>query len=155
MVLFRFPAFFMHYLTESFRPFCIFVPMLEKNEIIQSALQNLKIESLNPMQEAALEQGTGRKDVILLSPTGSGKTLAYLLPLLLILKPNDDSVQVQIPYSGAWELPGKRVAATAGIPLPKKRKALQEIVLPSLSVLRDVSPTICPKGTLIPKQSRL
>ena len=94
MVLFRFPAFFMHYLTESFRPFCIFVPMLEKNEIIQSALQNLKIESLNPMQEAALEQGTGRKDVILLSPTGSGKTLAYLLPLLLILKPNDDSVQV-------------------------------------------------------------
>ena len=96
MVLFRFPAFFMHYLTESFRPFCIFVPMLEKNEIIQSALQNLKIESLNPMQEAALEQGTGRKDVILLSPTGSGKTLAYLLPLLLILKPNDDSVQVLI-----------------------------------------------------------
>ena len=94
MVLFRFPAFFMHYLTESFRPFCIFVPMLEKNEIIQSALQNLKIESLNPMQEAALEQGTGRKDVILLSPTGSGKTLAYLLPLLLTLKPNDDSVQV-------------------------------------------------------------
>ena len=96
MVLFRFPAFFMHYLTESFRPFCIFVPMLEKNEIIQSALQNLKIESLNPMQEAALEQGTGRKDVILLSPTGSGKTLAYLLPLLLTLKPNDDSVQVLI-----------------------------------------------------------
>lgn len=96
MVLFRFPAFFMHYLIESFRPFCIFVPMLEKNEIIQSALQNLKIESLNPMQEAALEQGTGRKDVILLSPTGSGKTLAYLLPLLLILKPNDDSVQVLI-----------------------------------------------------------
>ena len=70
--------------------------MLEKNEIIQSALQNLKIESLNPMQEAALEQGTGRKDVILLSPTGSGKTLAYLLPLLLTLKPNDDSVQVLI-----------------------------------------------------------
>ena len=96
MVLFRFPAFFMDYLTESFRPFCIFVPMLEKNEIIQSALQNLKIESLNPMQEAALEQGTGRKDVILLSPTGSGKTLAYLLPLLLTLKPNDDSVQVLI-----------------------------------------------------------
>ena len=26
--------------------------MLEKNEIIQSALHNLKIEELNPMQEA-------------------------------------------------------------------------------------------------------
>ena len=48
------------------------------------------------MQEASLEQATGRKDVILLSPTGSGKTLAYLLPLLLTLKPNDDSVQVLI-----------------------------------------------------------
>ena len=43
--------------------------MLEKNEIIQSALRNLKIEELNPMQEASLEQATGRKDVILLSPT--------------------------------------------------------------------------------------
>ena len=70
--------------------------MLEKNEIIQSALRNLKIEELNPMQEASLEQATGRKDVILLSPTGSGKTLAYLLLLLLTLKPNDDSVQVLI-----------------------------------------------------------
>ena len=70
--------------------------MLEKNEIIQSALRHLKIKELNPMQEASLEQATGRKDVILLSPTGSGKTLAYLLPLLLALKPNDDSVQVLI-----------------------------------------------------------
>ena len=77
-------------------PFCIFVPMLEKNEIIQSALHNLKIEELNPMQEASLEQATGRKDVILLSPTGSGKTLAYLLPLLLTLKPGNDNVQVLI-----------------------------------------------------------
>lgn len=70
--------------------------MLQKNEIIQSALRNLKIEELNPMQEASLEQATGNKDVILLSPTGSGKTLAYLLPLLLTLKPNEGSVQVLI-----------------------------------------------------------
>lgn len=70
--------------------------MLEKNEIIQSALRNLKIESLNPMQEASLREATGEKDVILLSPTGSGKTLAYLLPLLLTLKPNEDNVQVLI-----------------------------------------------------------
>ena len=81
MVLFRFPAFFL-------LSFLSFVPMLEKNEIIQSALQNLKIEALNPMQEAAhWNRATGRKDVILLSPTGSGKTLAYFLPLLLTLKP--------------------------------------------------------------------
>ncbi len=70
--------------------------MLEKNEIIQSALRNLKIESLNPMQEAALEQGLSKKDVILLSPTGSGKTLAYLLPLLLSLKTGSNSAQVLI-----------------------------------------------------------
>lgn len=70
--------------------------MLEKNEIIQSALRKLKIESLNPMQEASLREATGEKDVILLSPTGSGKTLAYLLPLLLTLKPNEDNVQVLI-----------------------------------------------------------
>ena len=70
--------------------------MLEKNEIIQSVLRNLRIEELNPMQEASLEQATGKKDVILLSPTGSGKTLAYLLPLLLTLKTDDGSVQVLI-----------------------------------------------------------
>ena len=39
--------------------------MLEKNEIIQSALRNLKIEELNPMQEASLEQATGRKAAVL------------------------------------------------------------------------------------------
>lgn len=70
--------------------------MLQKNEIIESALRNLNIETLNPMQEASLEQAVGKKDVILLSPTGSGKTLAYLLPLLLTLNPDDDNVQVLI-----------------------------------------------------------
>lgn len=64
--------------------------------MIQSALRNLKIEALNPMQEASLEEAAGKKDVILLSPTGSGKTLAYLLPLLLTLKPDNGSVQVLI-----------------------------------------------------------
>lgn len=70
--------------------------MLQKNELIQSALRNLKIESLTPMQEAALEQGTGKNDLILLSPTGSGKTLAFLLPLLLSLKKDDDRIQALI-----------------------------------------------------------
>lgn len=70
--------------------------MLQKNELIQLALRNLRIESLTPMQDAALEQGTGRKDLILLSPTGSGKTLAFLFPLLLSLKKNDDRVQALI-----------------------------------------------------------
>lgn len=70
--------------------------MIQKNELIQSALHNLKIEALNPMQEAALDAASEEKDVILLSPTGSGKTLAFLLPLLLSLKPDDNTIQVLI-----------------------------------------------------------
>ena len=68
--------------------------MLQNNEIIESALRNLNIEALNPMQETSLEQAMGKKDVILLSPTGSGKTLAYLLPLLLTLRTDDNSVRI-------------------------------------------------------------
>lgn len=70
--------------------------MLQNNELIQSALRQLKIEALNPMQVASLNHATEGKDVILLSPTGSGKTLAFLLPLLLTLKPQDTSMQVLI-----------------------------------------------------------
>lgn len=61
-------------------------------QIIQ-ALAQLKIESLNPMQEASIDTWKEGKDLILLSPTGSGKTLAYLLPLLETLKPNVKGVQ--------------------------------------------------------------
>ncbi|WP_291585518.1 DEAD/DEAH box helicase [Bacteroides sp.] len=70
--------------------------MIQKNELIQAVLHNLKIEALNPMQEAALDAASEEKDVILLSPTGSGKTLAFLLPLLLSLKPDDNTIQVLI-----------------------------------------------------------
>lgn len=70
--------------------------MLQNNELIHSALRNLKIEALNPMQEASLDAASDEKDVILLSPTGSGKTLAFLLPLLLTLKPDEETVQVLI-----------------------------------------------------------
>ena len=48
--------------------------------IIQ-ALESLKIESLNPMQEASIDAWKEGKDLILLSPTGSGKTLAYLFSI--------------------------------------------------------------------------
>ena len=54
--------------------------MLEKNEIIQSALRNLKIEELNPMQEASLEQATGRKDIIVSDRVGqdTGLSIAFI-----------------------------------------------------------------------------
>ena len=63
---------------------------------ITQALAHLKIESLNPMQESAIESWREGKDLILLSPTGSGKTLAYLLPLLETLKPEVKGVQAVV-----------------------------------------------------------
>ena len=63
---------------------------------ITQALVHLKIESLNPMQESAIESWREGKDLILLSPTGSGKTLAYLLPLLETLKPEVKGVQAVV-----------------------------------------------------------
>ena len=63
---------------------------------ITQALAHLKISSLNPMQESAIESWREGKDLILLSPTGSGKTLAYLLPLLETLKPEAKGVQAVV-----------------------------------------------------------
>ncbi|MDR3119074.1 MAG: DEAD/DEAH box helicase [Mediterranea sp.] len=70
--------------------------MKQETELLQSVLRRLGIESLNAMQEKSLQAITGERDVVLLSPTGTGKTLAFLLPLLQLLKDDDDSVQVLI-----------------------------------------------------------
>ncbi len=59
-------------------------------------LQNLKIETLTPMQEAVQDAYTQDADLVLLSPTGTGKTLAYLLPLVQTLTAEADGVQVQV-----------------------------------------------------------
>ena len=63
---------------------------------IQTILANLKIEHLNPMQQASLKAFQEGRDLILLSPTGSGKTLAYLLPLVSSLKEGVDGVQAVV-----------------------------------------------------------
>ena len=63
--------------------------MMKLSDTIIQAINNLKIESLNPMQEASIDAWKEGKDLILLSPTGSGKTLAYLLPLLESLNPEE------------------------------------------------------------------
>ena len=59
------------------------------NEIQEKALERLGIETLTPMQEAALASCRESGDVTMLSPTGSGKTLAYLLPLIERLQESD------------------------------------------------------------------
>ena len=47
---------------------------MKQSTLIIQALGNLKIEALNPMQEASIDAWKEGKDLILLSPTGSGKT---------------------------------------------------------------------------------
>lgn len=69
---------------------------MKQSQLISQALVALKIESLNPMQEASIDAWKEGKDLILLSPTGSGKTLAYLLPLLESLNPEEKGVQAVV-----------------------------------------------------------
>ncbi|MGW8123238.1 DEAD/DEAH box helicase [Roseivirga echinicomitans] len=59
-------------------------------------LAKLRIEKLNPMQEAAQEAIQQHSDVVLLSPTGTGKTLAFLLPIIQNLEGSCTEVQVLI-----------------------------------------------------------
>ena len=62
----------------------------------QDILEKLKIYTLNPMQEEALETITNNANTILLSPTGTGKTLAFLLPIIEQLDPECAEVQALI-----------------------------------------------------------
>ncbi len=64
--------------------------------MIQKILANLKIESLNQMQQAVLKTAETKNEIVLLSPTGSGKTLAFLLPVLASLKTEITGVQTLI-----------------------------------------------------------
>jgi superfamily II DNA/RNA helicase len=62
----------------------------------QDILEKLKIYTLNPMQEEALDVITNNANTILLSPTGTGKTLAFLLPIIAQLDPESTEVQALI-----------------------------------------------------------
>lgn len=59
-------------------------------------LDNLKIEQLNPMQEAVGRVYESCRSLIVLSPTGSGKTLAFLLPLVQRLSASTEAVQAVV-----------------------------------------------------------
>jgi superfamily II DNA/RNA helicase len=62
----------------------------------EAILSSFNITTLNEMQKAALEAIPKPNDVMLISPTGSGKTLAFLLPVLSLLRPDTEGVQVLI-----------------------------------------------------------
>jgi superfamily II DNA/RNA helicase len=70
--------------------------MKQKNFSLKDILTNLKIESLNEMQQAALEAAKKNEDIILLSATGSGKTLAFLLPILQNMEEENKNTQALI-----------------------------------------------------------
>jgi superfamily II DNA/RNA helicase len=63
---------------------------------LQEVLTNLKITSLNAIQESAIETFKKSNEMIIISPTGSGKTLAFLLPTLALLNEDVKGVQALI-----------------------------------------------------------
>ncbi|WP_375580773.1 DEAD/DEAH box helicase [Marivirga tractuosa] len=62
----------------------------------EEILSKLGIKELNSMQKEALEVIKASEDTVILSPTGTGKTLAFLLPIIDMLDPECDEVQVLI-----------------------------------------------------------
>lgn len=74
--------------------FCAYFRRMQINT--ETALANLGIETLKPMQEAALSAIANNNATVLIAPTGSGKTIAFLLPLLKLLKPEVQTVQCMV-----------------------------------------------------------
>lgn len=69
---------------------------LQLNEYQQRALTRISVETLTPMQEAAISACRNHNDMVLLSPTGTGKTLAYLLPVIGQLRLGVEGVQAMV-----------------------------------------------------------
>jgi superfamily II DNA/RNA helicase len=70
--------------------------MQQKNFSIDTILNNLNIDALNPMQNESIAANQQYPNIVLLSDTGSGKTLAFLLPILERLDPNNKKTQALI-----------------------------------------------------------
>lgn len=64
--------------------------------MVEKVLGNLKITSLNEMQQTAIAAADKGKDVVLLAPTGSGKTIGFLLPVLKNLVTGVKGVQALV-----------------------------------------------------------
>jgi ATP-dependent RNA helicase DeaD len=70
--------------------------MQHKNFSLDTILNNLNIDALNPMQTESIEANKEHANIILLSDTGSGKTLAFLLPILEKLEIDNKLTQALI-----------------------------------------------------------
>lgn len=70
---------------------------MKEKEILQIVKERMGIDSLNDMQQQALESWkSGRGDLVLYSPTGTGKTLAFALCVLQALKPPMQQLQAVV-----------------------------------------------------------
>ncbi|MGN6249552.1 MAG: DEAD/DEAH box helicase [Ginsengibacter sp.] len=99
--------------------------MKRKKYSFEKNLANLKIKSLNEMQQEAVKANENGHDLVVLSATGSGKTLAFLLPILENLEENDPNTQaliivpsrelaMQIEHVFRQMKTGKKITATYG-----------------------------------------
>ena len=70
--------------------------MHQKNFSTETVLNNLRIEALNEIQQAALAAFPEHKDLVLLAPTGSGKTLAFMLPVLMQIDSTQKDTQALV-----------------------------------------------------------
>lgn len=64
--------------------------------MIQQSLKHLNIESLNEMQQQAINAIYTHRNTLIHAPTGSGKTLAYLLPVTKMIVPAKSWVQALV-----------------------------------------------------------
>lgn len=113
--------------------------MKQLSNTLTATLAKLHINSLNPMQEAALNPSIAHKDIILLSPTGTGKTLAFLLPLserlqadtnrlqALILAPSRElAMQIDTVFK-AMSTPHRSVCCYGGHSVSEEKRNLQNV----------------------------
>lgn len=70
--------------------------MNNKQQTIDSTLQNAGFKALNELQEETLKLSSKHNNALILSQTGSGKTFAFLLPLFLRLDENSSNIQAVI-----------------------------------------------------------
>lgn len=63
---------------------------LELHPPLLAALEELELDEPTEVQQAAVPAILGGDDVLIASETGSGKTLAYLLPIVHVLKQEEE-----------------------------------------------------------------
>lgn len=106
---------------------------------LQDILWNLRIDTLNAMQEETCAAYRKGKDLVLLSPTGSGKTLACLIPLVQSLQETEGGVQAVILVPSrelalqidqvfkAMKTPFRIVSCYGGRPAMEEHRTLKQV----------------------------